>query len=425
MKLAIDRQGQSLAVGWEDGRIDLIDRGTGLLRRSFALWNSSVFALSPDGQWLAVQRGNGSVQVLPTGGLGPPISLEDHRVILPALAFNPDGATVAGIVNRWLVVWDLASQKELMRLGGHKESITAVAFSPDGALVATACGDHMTRIWDARDGRALAVLPGPWYMRGLAFSPDGSYLAASADPGPVCLYQLNGRREQRRLAGHNFGAECLAFHPRLSRFASGADDHAIIVWEADEGRLLRRWTAHQSWVTGLAYSPDGSLLASACGSSSTDDESNDHSIHIWDAENGTLRKRLPRPPHMGVRALAFDPAGDRLASGDEGGTVVLWDVDNGQIVRRENLDGTAVQSVAFAGGGRQLVVGHVGGTVAIFDLREPGPPRLRALPEGCRPSRGRRARKSRPRCRFVGWAVSPLSLRSHRRQTSGRLRTTA
>jgi eukaryotic-like serine/threonine-protein kinase len=383
VKLGIDRQGRSLAVGWEDGRIDLLDAGTGALRRSFAR-NPWDFALSPDGQWLAVQAPDDPVQLLPTSGQGPPITLGHRGGSFPSLAFSPDGATMASVADRSLVLWDLASRDVLMSLGGHKESITAVAFSPDGAMVATACGDHMTRIWDARDGRALAILPGPWYMRALAFSPDGDYLAASADPGPVCLYQLKGRREQRRLVGHKFGAQCLAFHPRLPRFASGADDAAIIVWDADEARPLRRWNAHDRiWVTGLAYSPDGSLLASTCGNSIAYAFANDHSIHLWDAEAGALRKRLPRPPHLGVRALAFDPTGRRLASADEGGTVLVWDVESGNILRRENLQASPIRSAVFVNGGRHLIVGHVGGTVALIDLEGSGLPRRTELPQGC------------------------------------------
>ena len=302
-----------------------------------------------------------------------------------------------------------------MRLGGHKESITAVAFSPDGALVATTCGDHVTRIWDARDGRALAVLPGPWFMRALAFSRDGGYLAASARPGPVCLYELTGWREQRRLIGHKFGVQCLAFHPRLPRFASGADDCAIVVWDANEARPLRRWQPYKIWVTGLAYSPDGSLLASAIGNSDGYAFANDQSIHLWDAEDGTLRKRLPRPPHLGVRALAFDPTGRRLASGDDGGTVLLWDVESGKILRRENLVRSPVRSAVFVNGGRHLIVGHVGGTVArLRPGRHWTDPACRTAPSRWL-SRGRRSENACPRRRWPGGIVRPGTTRSDRR----------
>ncbi len=382
VKLAIDRDCRRLAVGWEDGRIDIVDAGNGARIGSFAR-NPGNFAFSPDGRWLAVQPQYGPVQLLPTAGGGDSITLGHGGAYYPAFAFSPDGATVASARDRSLLLWDLASKEELLRLGGHRESITGVAFSPDGALVATTCGDHKTRIWDARDGRALAVLPGPWSMRALAFSPDGGYLAASAWPGPVCLYQLTGWREQRRLIGHRFGAQCLAFHPRLPQFTSGADDGAIIAWDANEARPVRRLQASRIWVTGLAYSPDGSLLASTLGDSQGYAFANDQSIHLWSALDGALRKRLPRPPHLGVRALAFDPTGRRLASGDDGGTVLVWDVESAKILRRENLARSQVRSAVFVNGGRHLIIGHVGGTVALVDLEGTGLLHRIELPKGC------------------------------------------
>ena len=139
------------------------------------------------------------------------------------------------------------------------------------------------------------------------------------------------------------------------------------------------------WVTGIAYSPDGSLLASAQGNDAG--PARDHSIHIWDAENGTLRKTLPRIPvggaQNGVFALAFDPTGGRLVSGDAAGEILLWDVAKGQILSRENPGRSAVKSVHFVDGSRQLLVGQSDGTVVLFDLEGSGPPRRTRLAQGC------------------------------------------
>ena len=376
VKLAIDRQGRWLAVGWNDGHLDLYDAGTGGLRRSFD-WNPWDFAFSPDGRWLATQSRDGPIQLLPTSGEDPPFTLGHRRGFFPALAFSPDGATLASVADRSVVLWDLASREEKLTLGGHKESVTAVAFSPDGAMLATSCGDRTTRIWDARDGTPLAVLPGSGFMRSLAFSPDGNLLAASAEAGPVHLYELKGRREQRRLVGHKFGALRLAFHPRLPRLASSSNDHSVILWDAEPAHSLVRWKAHDVWVTGLAFSPDGSLIASAGG-----DAGSDTPILLWDAENGTLRKRLPGNS-KGVWILVFDPTSRRLASGDSNGTVLLFDVESGRILRRESLGNSPVRSIVFLNGGRHLLVGLRNGTVALFDLDQSGPPRRIELPEGC------------------------------------------
>jgi WD40 repeat protein len=214
------------------------------------------------------------------------------------------------------------------------------------------------------------------------FQPDGNYLAASAVDGPVCLYQLTGSREQRRLIGHKFGAQCVAAHPRLPRFASAADDGAIIVWDAGEARPLCRWQPSKLWITGLAYSPDGTLLASTLGNSSLYRSASDNSIHLWDTRDGTLRKRLPRPTRLGVRAMSFDATGRRLASGDGDGTVLLWDVERGKILRRENVVRSEVTEAVFVNDGRDLIVGHVDGTIALFDLDGIRVPRSIKLPGG-------------------------------------------
>ena len=339
-------------------------------------------ALSPDGQWLATRGPGNSVLLRRTDDDTPPSRWGGIAAESWLLAFSPDGTTLASTSwDHTTTLWDVARREERLALRGHKEKVTDVAFSPDGAWVATTSDDHTTRIWDARDGQALAVLPGPWFMTAVAFSPDGDYLAAAANGGTraVSLYQLTGRRERRRLVGHGLGAQCLASHPQQALLASGADDHDIIVWDPDSGRPLRRWPAHEVFVTALAFSADGSMLASGRGGFL---KVGDYSVRLWDVQTGTLRKSLPGPA-TGVYALAFDPTGRRLASGDSGGTVLLFDVDSGRILRREKVGNSPVTSVVFHDGGRHLLVGLQKGSVALFDLEQSGPPRHIALPAGC------------------------------------------
>jgi len=67
----------------------------------------------------------------------------------------------------------------LQTLEGHTESVNAVAFSPDGKTVASGSGPWLyegsVRLWDAATGAALQTLENCWINR-LVFSRDGSYL---------------------------------------------------------------------------------------------------------------------------------------------------------------------------------------------------------------------------------------------------------
>ena len=188
-------------------------------------------ALSPDGSRLAV-----ATHLLDSNGnnLGPRITLWDTstaRLIgdlrgpprfvpvdgqqwgndVEALAFSPDGRTVAGIDDHAVVyVWDVASRRLASTISATSTPAAnhggaGIAFSPDGTVVAGAY-DGGIRAWHLRTGRPLytvATATSP-----LAFSPDGRLLAVGGD-GTVSF--LDAATGARRGSPIPVGARTLEF----------------------------------------------------------------------------------------------------------------------------------------------------------------------------------------------------------------------
>jgi WD40 repeat protein len=116
-------------------------------------------------------------------------------------------------------------------LTGHSKWVRSLAFSPDGKTLGTASWDNSIRLWDLAGGIIRVIREPVREVEHLAFSPDGSLLAAvdETDGSIWLLNALDGTpiRELPLAAGLVLDAD---FSPDGSMLAVASQDGTINLW---------------------------------------------------------------------------------------------------------------------------------------------------------------------------------------------------
>jgi WD40 repeat protein/serine/threonine protein kinase len=285
--------------------------------------------------------------------------LQGHAEAVLAVACDGGNRIVSGSADGTLRLWRVEGGEAGLTLRGDEDFLSAVAFHPDGKTVAAASAGHgEIRIWDARTGAEVRYLPERGGgLSSLAFSSDGARVVAGGEEDAVArILDTETGDEIQALHGHEESVACVAFAPGDERVATGSADNTARIWDAATGETLHRLEGHTDRVTAVAFSADGRRLLTA---------SRDGTARVWDAETGALRRTIESEGGP-VRAAIFDPRGERIVLGCEDGRIrVFLKADLPVQVLEGHAD--AVASLAFNQDGTRLVSGGHDKTVRVWD----------------------------------------------------------
>lgn len=244
-------------------------------------------AFSPDGKRIAgglgFHRGNIKVWNIEKGYVERTCPSED---LVNCIAFHPTKHILASQEKRapWatgsMILWDMQRKKEMNKTPNIDIGADAFCFSPDGTTLAVSFSGYM-ELWNVETGEEIQV---DYFnertgdVDAIAFSADGSMMAAGDDDHQIEIWDLQNKKKHLRLRADGM-VFSVAFSPDGKSIVSGDDSGTIKLWNIMTGEVIHTFVGHSKRVNSVALSPDGTRIVSG---------SDDHTIKLWDVKTGEM-----------------------------------------------------------------------------------------------------------------------------------------
>lgn len=246
---------------------------------------------------------------------------------------------------RRMFMWQLDEDSRVGSIGAQ----TSVRFLPDGRTLATGSEDERVRLWNVPSGRlketitlkrASMPVVSAYVGSPAGLSPDGMLLATLYWADGLKLWDAQTGRHEWSAATT---ANAVAFSPDSRMLAvygsTPRDDKTrsiIEVWDVPTRRMTRLRLPKEVDIKAAAFSPEGDFLATVAdypgrernGSPATPKAE----IRIIDARTGSTQQVMPAPSSR-MMSVAFSPDGKLLAAGSWDGKVSLLDLQTRKLLR--------------------------------------------------------------------------------------------
>lgn len=305
---------------------------------------------------------------------------EAHEAGVNGVSFSPDGELLATAGDDGTIrLWEAATGSPVRTLTGPEGLVWGLSFSPDGGRVAglwlepTETGPYRSsaRVWDARTGDLLRTIGGLEAGDGLAaqrtaFDARGDRLAiATMATSSAVIYDLDTGEQVGVLspadpARDPWGWSEVAWSPDGTLLAA-AQAELVRIYDGVTLRYLYLLAEHSGWTTKLDWSADGSRLLTA---------NTDGTVRLWRVDREAGFPILTLAGHAsGVAGAALTADGLRAVTADAKGTVRIWDTGPTGDSELMNLPSEEVwlSSVIYDADGRAILGSVPGGHTAIWD----------------------------------------------------------
>lgn len=259
----------------------------------------------------------------------------------------------------------------------HSAMMRAIAWSPDGSRIATTADDRTTIIWDAATLMPLRRLHGHAdSVAAVAWAPDGNRLVTVSDDQAAIIWDVAGGDALGFFRGHTDGISQVDWSPDGRYIATGGEDGLVIIWDADAGNELHVLEENRESITGLAWSPDSSSLLTVAIYGEA---------FIWDAESGTPQTSFRAQAaereldddefleddldlyEVPEHSIAWSPDASRVITSSRVSAAQVWDVDSGEELFAIGDADSAFRQVHWHRDDDRIIILSEAGTMTSYD----------------------------------------------------------
>jgi energy-coupling factor transporter ATP-binding protein EcfA2 len=240
--------------------------------------------------------------------------------------------------------------------------VTAMAEEPSGTFFYTAEKSGRILQWQTDNpGKGYNVIwTGDMLIEIMTVSPDASWLACGTADSEIIMIPLSGGNLSYQMAGSGGNISALVFSNNGERLYSATVRGQVAGWDL-ASHTATDITRTQSGVMAMDISGDNLLLAGLTG---------DGKVLVWQIDSGKQVVILDLGEKV-ITSLRFVPWDHRLVTGDEAGSIAIWNTSEKRIADSFPGHDSGIRHIAFNRNKRQMATAGEEKFIKLWNYDDP------------------------------------------------------